>query len=301
MSYLYPDVRGGTIGVCENCSAEIDPGTDGFCPVCGWPKSDTGIAAPGQNLEPGEVSCPACWEPNPATNKHCEHCAARLGHDTRVDVSATLAGTSHAGRLWMAGAALLSVVVVVLIGVTVFKDQSREAPVGSEEVSSGEAATPSTVADQSLSAFADVPSGPLVAMSVEASSEHSSNVGAANLLDGDFDSAWSDASQGGDGAVLTFRFERPVLLETMTIRNLADEVRFLRNFRVRAYRIEFDSPDDTVGGELLDTQDPQNIRLADVVTSRVVFQVMSTFAAEAVGEQAPFADLAVAEVAFTGR
>jgi len=236
-----------------------------------------------------------------ATNKHCEHCAARLGHGTRVDVSAKLAGASHAGRLWMAGAVLLVAVVAVMIGVTVFQDQTRGAPAGSEAATSPEATTTSTVTDQSLAAFTDVPSGPVVAMSVEASSEHSSDVGAANLLDGDPDSAWSDASRRGDSAVLTFRFERPVLLETITVRNLADEVRFLRNYRVRGYRIEFDGSDDTVEGELLDTRDPQDVWLAGVVTSRVVFRVTSTYTAEAVGDQTPFEDLAVAEVAFTGR
>jgi len=73
-------VTGGTVGVCENCSAEIDFGPGGFCPVCGWPKSDTVMAGLGEDLEAGIVSCPACWEPNPPLTSIAS--IAQLGSDT---------------------------------------------------------------------------------------------------------------------------------------------------------------------------------------------------------------------------
>ena len=237
-----------------------------------------------------------CWAPNPSTNRHCEQCAARLGHsEFRSLVSR--------GRdpVWV-GVAAVAVVLVLIVAFVVVANGAGETdavpPIESAEPEATAAATepPGPIEDTAPV----TPAGPLVPDGIEASSELSPDFAPGLMLDGDLTTAWNDASLHGDGATLTFRFSAPTTFERLIITNLSDPDRFTRNYRLREYAISIDGAAPATTGELQDTPAPQTVELGGARGSVVTLTVVSTFAAEATDSGPGFEELAIAEVEFIG-
>ena len=283
------------MAMCRNCGIQADVSGGKFCPTCGWSTADEaqGVAVG------GEVSCPVCWTPNPGSNRHCEQCAARLGNYETASVSRGAVPPQRTALY--TGAAI----AVVIVSVVVIANGAEEGPVAQLEAPAVvEEATLPTIAEESALVEATEsprPATPVDPISIDVSSELSADFGPGLLTDGDLSTAWNDGSLHGEGAVLTFRFEIPVTIDSMVISNLDDSVRFIRNYRVRGYAISIDGQPALIRGELEDTQDPQIIDIGGSTVSVITFNVVSTYSSETVDAGPGFEELAIAEVRFVGR
>ena len=291
---LEGDVPATSVALCRNCGTRVDPTGGKFCPRCGWTKTATDD--PLSEGASTEVSCPACWAPNPSTNRHCEQCAARLGHS---EFRSPVSRGRDPVRL---GVAAVAVVLMLLVAFVVVANGASESdavpPIESAEP---DPTTPPTVPLGPIEANAPVaPPGPLTPDAIEASSELSPDFAPGLMLDGDLATAWNDASRHGDGATLTFRFSAPTTFDRLILTNLNDPDRFIRNYRLREYTISIDGGPPAIVGALQDTSAPQTIELGGAQGSVVTLSVVSTFAAEATDSGPGFEELAIAEVEFIG-
>jgi hypothetical protein len=252
--------------------------------------SESDLAAQPPVYEERLVACPSCGTRNPADNRHCESCGARIAQGPLPVAPPPMLRTTPGAR---ALGVLAAVILVVALAALLF-DFFR---------GSGDSTPPdSTVAEQSTTVptLPPVEVAQLLPFTVEASSELP-GWEAANLIDADATNSWNDASLRGDGALLTFRFERPVQISQIVIHNLTDEERFRRNYRIKGLEISINDLPTKALEVLDDTMEPQAIQIASVETTEVMLRVTSTYEAEAFNGQTPFTELALQEVKFFGR
>ena len=251
------------------------------------PRRSAGAAAPAPRRTASNVMCPSCGAVNPEYNRHCEQCGARLSQDPLPVAPPPMSRTSPGGRALGVLAAVVLIVALVTLIVNVFRGGEG----GTAQNSSSTSSSTTTLPPVATEVFPT---------QAEASSELSAGFGASNLIDGDPDTAWNDDSARGKDAVLTFRFARPVALQEIEFQNLSDEDRFKLNYKIQGFSITVDDLDIEINDRLENTNEPQRVSIASVETTELVVRVLSTYAAEPVGDRPPFNELALQEVRFFG-
>lgn len=294
---------------CTNCGAQFED--QQFCPDCGqWvdPLDDTHleeftlsesppvddeqafaaepIEAPVQQL----VSCPSCGAANPAHNRHCEECGARITPGPLPVAPQPMIRTTAGAR---ALAIILGVVAVVAVLAfawnAIFGNDDQPAPAETSTTSTTQpAASPQKIVPISVSC-----SSTLVVSGDRFACE--------NVIDGT-DRYWNDQSAQGRDASIVFTFAEPIAIEQIVFKNVVDDDAFRKNYRVKGYEIVTDDlPDRPSIDQLDDDNRSQLIVLATLRTRQLTFEVTSTYAAEAVAGETPFNELAINEFEFFGR
>jgi F5/8 type C domain len=232
------------------------------------------------------VMCPSCGAVNPDYNRHCEQCGARLSQEPLPVAPPPMSRTSPGGRALGVLAAVVLIVALVALIFNVFRGGGESAD-STSTTSSSTTTLPPVVTE-------------VFPTQADASSELNASYSAANLIDGDPDTAWNDDSARGKDAVLTFRFARPVQLAEIEFQNLSDEERFKLNYKIQGFSITVDDLSIEINDRLDNTNEPQRVSIASVETTELVIRVLSTYAAEPVGDRPPFDELALQEVRFFG-
>lgn len=279
-------------GACPNCGQAVDSAAR-FCAVCGWPIAG---AADRSSL----VSCPVCWSPNPATNRFCEFCAARLG--LRPGYSPPRSGVgspSFSGGVISILFGLAAVLFVVLLVVAL----GRGDPVPSSTTITATSTVPSVDATTPIETSPRESAAPTVLTpdAVVASSELTEEFQASNLADGDPETVWRDASRRGDGAALTFRFDAPITVTAVVVWGVPNDEAFHQSYRIRRFRLDLGGGAPVVEGEIPDSPEPFRLDLGGVETSAVTLEVVSVYPGEPHDGEAAADELAVAEVELWGR
>lgn len=238
------------------------------------------LEAPPQEMS---VVCTSCGSSNPAHNRHCEECGARLGSGPLPVAPAPMIRATPGSRaLTVLGGVLLIVLVAVL-----FLNLR------------GDGDTPTTtVASPTTTSL-----GPniinLLPFSVEASSSFP-GFEAGNLIDDDDSSYWNDNSLRGNNAWLEFSFAQPVQLTEIELQNLTDEEKFRRNYRIKSLVITVDDLQIEIPYQMDDSNSPQRVQIGSLETTVVRIDVRSTYPAEQYEGGVPFDELALQEVLFFG-
>lgn len=230
------------------------------------------------------IDCPSCGTGNSAHNRHCEACGARLGQDPLPMAPPPMIRATPGGR---ALGVLAAVVLFVALAAVLFN-----AFRGGEDDTAATSTSTTTTA-------APVEAIELRPTEVTASTELTS-FGAENLIDNDPDTSWNDASLRGQDATLTFRFAQPVQISYIEIQNVSDDARFARNYRIKGYAVVVDDIAIELTGRLEDTNDPQQIKIASLETTRLELRVTSTYPAQSADGQPPYNELAVQDIRFFG-
>ena len=269
---------------CTDCGTLLGEGR--YCGECGaWNGEGEPPARP-------DRWCPVCGTVNRAENIYCENCAFRLD---RVPLSQP--------RRAVFNARVFTYSVLLVIGL-IFAAQIVRILGGDGEEASVIDVTSTTepTADSSpRTGSTAVAAEQLVPSSASGSSSFSEALGPQNLIDDDPTTYWNDDSRRGAGAELILELAVAAAIERVVLQNVVDDTAFQRNYRIRGYEITTDDVASPLTGELADTQDPQTIQLATTATTRLTLRVTSTYPAESVDGQAPFEELAVAEVTVFGR
>ncbi len=250
------------------------------------PVSQQHVATTGQDV--GTVSCPSCGAVNPSFNHHCERCGSRLSTDPMPIAPAPPGRSTAGGRALGVLAAVVLIVALVALMMNIFG--------GSDE---SELAGPET-STSTTTRLTLVPPQELVPTSVKASSELNDSFGAANLIDGDPETRWNDNSLRGVGAWLEFTFSPAVQITEIVFQNAEDDEAFKRNYKIQGYQIEVNDLNVAISGRLLNSNEPQRVKIASLETFNLKIFVTTTHLAEPVGEAPPFSELALQGIQFFG-
>lgn len=232
------------------------------------------------------VRCPSCGSDNPAHNRHCEECGARLSQSPLPVAPPPMIRSTPGGRA-------LSILVGVVLLVALFALFLNIFRGGDDPV-----ATPETTLPTSTNA-AVVTQTELQPAAVETSSEFP-GLEAERLIDGDTGTYWNDNSQRGVGATITFTFAQPVAISEMEIQNITDEIAFKRNYRIKDIQVTVDDLAIELPYTMPDNNEPNRVPLDTLETRRLTITVLDTYLGEPVGDQPSFTELALAEVRFFG-
>ncbi len=261
------------------------------------PPGDTPAAEPAPTGPPAEatpvaaeveaplatVVCTSCGTGNPAHNRHCEQCGARLGSGPLPVAPAPMIRATPGGRaLTVIGGVLLFVLIAVLL-----LNLRGDAPNEPTTTLAG----PTTTEPRNVKN--------LVPFEVEASSSFP-GFAASNLIDGDPDTYWNDFSLRGNDARLEFSFTQPVQITEIELQNVEDEERLRRNYRIKSLVIKVDDLQIEFPMTMEDNSDPQRISIGSLETTKVTIEVRSTYPAEQYDGKAPYDELALQSVRFFG-
>lgn len=232
-----------------------------------------------------QVPCPSCGAFNPAYNRHCEQCGARLTKEPLPVAPAPMVRATPGGRALSVLAAAVLVVALIALLVNVFRSG------GGEETTTTTSSTTSTT----LPTVTEIKP-----TDVTASASIATSYSASNLIDGDLTTEWQ--ASHADGLTLTFRWAQPVQIKYLEIYNISDETRFKRNYRINGYKI---TVDDLPGMDIRQTLKdqaggPQQIDIASIETTTLTLEILSDYASQAVAGEVPFGEIAVAEIKFFG-
>lgn len=233
------------------------------------------------------VSCPACGAQNPSFNHHCERCGSRLNTDPMPIAPAPAARTSPGFRALGVLAAVVLVVALVALMINIFRG-------GEGEVAGPDTSSSSTTTTQPVIVSEIIPT------SVTASSQLSDAFGPENLIDGDPETRWNDASARGVDAWLEFTFATPVQITEMEFQNVTDDTKFQQNYKIQGYTITVNDLNVPISGRLVNSNEPQRVRIASLETFTLRVEVSTTYPAEPVGDAPPFDELALEDVRFFG-
>ena len=235
------------------------------------------------------ISCPSCGAANPAHNRHCEECGARITQGPLPVAPQPMIRTTAGAR---ALAVILGVVAVVAVLAfawnAIFGGNDEPVPEDTTTTST----TQATASQQLLVASVACSSTLEVA---------GDRYACANLIDGT-DRYWNDQSAQGRDAEIVFTFAEPMAIEQIVFKNVVNDEAFNKNYRVKGFEIVTDDlPDRPFIDQLDDDNRSQLILLATLRTRQLTLKVTSTYAAEAVEGETPFNELAIDELEFFGR
>lgn len=232
-----------------------------------------------------QAACPSCGAFNPAYNRHCEQCGARLTQEPLPVAPAPMVRSTPGGRALSVLTAVVLVVALFALLFNVFRS-------GDDEETAQTTTSTTTTAAPSVTEIQPT--------DVVASSQIADSYSDSNLIDGDFETEWQATSE--DGITIEFRWAQPVQIKYLEIYNIVDQDRFLRNYRIEGYNITVDDlPGVTYRNTLKDQADgPQRIEIASIETTSLTLEILSSFASQALGGEIAFSEVVVAEIKFFG-
>lgn len=292
--------------VCDNCGSVVTG--EEFCPNCGsWidPLSGEAGQAGDEEFQLGsgppadfddqparlprqEIQCPSCGSANPATNRHCEECGARLGQSA-LPVAPRPAVQATAGvRAAMALAALLFGIVLIAILFNSFGGDDTTTTVAA----GGESTTTTTP-----------PPAIINVINVTCSVEGYSGLDCANLIDsgdGEYQFNWDALAGTAQEVVITLTFDQTYRVQSIVWENLPDGDRYYQNYRAKALTVTDKQPTGLPAPiELADAPGPSTYPYIAVSTSVLEITVTNVFAAEE-RQGNVFSDFAIQQIQVIG-
>lgn len=290
---------------CPNCGAFMDPmsnekrsnvisvSSSGFetfdlkePPPSEQPRQRQQRASSGS---PKTTHCPSCGAANPASNRHCEECGARLSQVPLPTAPRPAVQATAGVRAALAISGLLFGVVIVALLFNVF--------------TGGDTTTTTTVASTSTTAPVVQENAPIPVISETCSVDGISSFVCANLTSGTDDSYqvnWEDL-QASDGVIrIRLTFDQPMVVQQILWRGLTDPTRFVQNYRARGLIISASDAISDVQHELADTPGEQAITYAAVGANWIEFEIASAWVATLTDGNV-FKEIAIDEITVIGR
>ncbi len=238
--------------------------------------------------ERGAVSCPSCGASNPASNRHCQECGARLRQGPLPTAPRPAVQATAGVRAALAISALLFAVVVVAVLFNVF---------------SGDDTPSSTTLTASSSTSPSVQElGPIEPISVDCDPPGIGSFVCDNLISGsdaEYQITYEDVPEG-DNVVIRITFREPMTVTRIDWSNIDDPTRFKQNYRAHGIVLNAQDALTTVPVQLEDTPGTIPIDFAAINTNWIEITIETAYTAE-VTEGNVFTELAIQEITVIGR
>lgn len=234
------------------------------------------------------IACPSCGAVNPANNRHCQECGARLRQGPLPTAPRPAVQATAGVRAALAISGLLLGVILIALFFNIFSGDDPGAVASTSSTST-------TVAQA-------VETGPIEVLDQTCTPQGISNLICANLTSGNADEyqvSWEETADQGVTIELTFREQMAITQILWT--NIEDETRFRQNYRAQGLTI---LADDAVAGahpvRLQDQRGTQQVPFSSLNTIKLTIHIETTYQAEEV-EQDIFDELAIVEIEVIGR
>jgi len=290
---------------CPNCGSFIDPLTSGPAPRAdnvisvnsdgnyeefelGAPPPPSERSRSRQSTTSREVTCPSCVAVNPANNRHCQECGARLSQGPLPTAPRPAVQATAGVRAALAISALLIAVVVIALLFNIFN--------GDGDVTSTTAGTDVTT----ITSIQEL--APIDILLVECSQEGIGAFVCENLIS-DTEAEYQFTYEGipeGEPITIRLTFNQPMVVQRIDWVNLEDPVKFKRNYRARGIVIEADDSLQPTPLQLEDVPGSQTIAYAAIDTNTIDITIESDYPAEVV-EDNVFREMAIQEIRIIGR
>ena len=233
--------------------------------------------------------CPSCGAINPASNRHCQECGARLNQAPLPTAPRPAVQATAGVRAAVAISGLLFVVIVIALLFNVF---GGEDPTTAPTVTS--TTTPSTT----------LPSPDVIdILDTNCSHPGLGSFSCSNLTSGtsaEYQVNYEELVDNGEKIVITLIFREPMVVTRIDWTNLADVDRFKQNYRARGISIVADSNVTAVRVELQDTPGIQTVPFAAFNTNSIEITIESDYQAQLVNGNT-FPEIAIDEITVIGR
>jgi ribosomal protein L32 len=294
---------------CTNCGATFT--NERFCPTCGaWvdplesgeasdeefvlgetPPEDAAWEPPMVTAAQQTTACPSCGAANPAANRHCEECGARLSRQQLPVAPQPPVGTSAGLRAVIAVSAVL---IVVFVGAAIFNALQGGPSTASTETTVAADASDTTAGQTKLRRINPI--------GVDCSST-AEGFSCDSLIARRSEQGWNNDPNSDEPIEFVFTFAPEVALEQVVLKNATDEERYTRNLKVQGFVIETDDMGGAVETNVIpEASGPHVINVATVGTTELTFRVTSTYPGEALdANRGPYDTLLIMGFEFYGR
>lgn len=238
----------------------------------------------------GEVACPSCGAVNPASNRHCQECGARLRQGPLPTAPRPAVQATAGVRAALAISGLLLGVILIALFFNIFTGEDPPAAEGSSTTTSTTLATTVTTAQLEI-------------LEENCDPEGIGGLICANLTNGQFGQGneyqvnWPEVD---DVVTITLSFREPMAITSIEWVNIDDPTRFRQNFRPSALEISAQDSVQPLVVELADEPGTQIIDFSSLATTRLVIEVVDVYLAELLEENS-FDELAIDEIVVIGR
>ena len=236
----------------------------------------------------GDVSCPSCGASNPASNRHCQECGARLRQGPLPTAPRPAVQATAGVRAALAISALLFAVVVVAILFNVF--------------SGGDTPASTTVVASSSTVGSAAEIGPIEVIRADCTPDGIGSFICENLITGtedEYQVTFEELAES-ENVVIRLTFREPMTVTRLDWSNIDDPVRFKQNYRAHGIVINAQDALTTVPFQLDDTPGTTEIPFAAINTNWIEITIESAYTAE-VTEGNVFEDMAIQEITVIGR
>ncbi len=235
-----------------------------------------------------DVTCPSCGAVNPAKNRHCQECGARLSQGPLPTAPRPAVQATAGVRAALAISALLFAVVVIALLFNIFNGPS-------------EAAT-TTVATDSSTSVTTRELEEIDILDVTCSREAIGSLVCQNLIsdsDAEYQFNWEEVPEG-EPVTITLTFIQAMVVQRIDWVNLDDATQFKRNYRARGILIEADDSLQPTPIQLEDAAGSQSVPFAAIDTNSITITIESDYPAEVVDGNT-FSEMAIQEIRVIGR
>ena len=295
---------------CPNCGNFIDPMAPKRPPASGEvisvrsdgnyeefsldeePPADASAeeTAPPRPLRSGNgVTCPSCGAGNPAGNRHCQECGARLDQGPLPTAPRPAVQATAGVRAALAISGLLFVVIVIALLFNIFSGDGS--------------ATASTVGAITTTEAVITQPGVIDILDQQCDPEGLGSFTCINLtsgIDAEYQVNWEELQEAEGNVTIKLFFRQPMIVTRIDWSNIEDPTRYRRNYRARGLTIDAQGSLTEVPHELEDTPGLQNINYAAVNANWIEITIQSAYQAEVVDDNI-FREMAIDEITIWGR
>jgi zinc-ribbon domain len=290
---------------CPNCGSFIDPLTAGPAPrgdnvisvnsdgnyeefELGAPPPPAARPGSRQSSNGPDVTCPSCGAVNPANNRHCQECGARLSQGPLPTAPRPAVQATAGVRAALSISALLFAVVVIALLFNIFNGDGATA----ESTVTTEVLTSSTVPEVQ----------PIDILRADCSREGIGAFVCENLISdstAEYQFNYEDVPEG-EPITITLTFDRPMVVQRIDWFNLEDPTQFKRNYRARGIVINAQDSLQPTPLQLEDLPGSQPVNFIAIDTNWIEITIESDYPAEVV-EDNVFRDMAIQQIVVIGR
>lgn len=239
----------------------------------------------------GPINCPSCGAVNPANNRHCQECGARLRQGPLPKAPRPAVQATAGVRAALAISGLLLGVILIALFFNIFT--------GDDPDPAASSSTTSTTAAQVIE-----DPGPVEILSETCTPQGIGSLICSNLTSGalgagsEYQVSWEDTAE--DGVLITLSFLEPMAITEIRWTNIDDPIRFQQNYRAQSLTILAQDSLSPVPVSLQDQPGTQQVRYSALNTATLEIRVVDVYQAQLVDDNI-FDELAIDEIEIIGR